>query len=82
MGKIHARYKKPGKKLRQTLAKLDKETEQLMRNTEKKCQQIKSGRIPFFPEAASWITWMQVYRSLLRYHQGRIRNRANLRRAA
>ena len=79
MGKIHATYKKSGKKLRQALAKLDKETEQLMRNTEKKCRWINLGRIPFSPEAALWITWMQVYRSLLRYHQGHIRNRENLR---
>ena len=34
MGRIHAKYKKPGKKLRQALAKLNKETEQLMRNAE------------------------------------------------
>ena len=66
MGKIHATYKKLGKKLQQALAKLDNETEQLMRNAEKKCPRIKSGRIPFSPEAALWITRMQVYRSLLR----------------
>ncbi len=60
MGRIHAKYKKPGKKLRQALAKLDKETEQLMRNAEKKCWRIKSGRIPFSPEAVLWITRMQV----------------------
>ena len=37
------------------------------------------GRIPFSPEAVLWITRMQVYsRSLLRYHQRRIRNRESL----
>ena len=60
MGRIHAKYKKPGKKLRQALAKLNKETEQLMRNTEKKCRWINLGRVPFSPEAALWITRMQV----------------------
>ena len=78
IGKIHVKYKKPGKKLRRALAKLNKETEQLMRNAEKKCRRIKLGRIPFSPEAVLWITWIQVYRSLLRYHQGCIRNRSNL----
>jgi hypothetical protein len=53
-----------------------------MRNAEKNFQKIKSGSIPFSPEAAIWIRQMQVYKSLLRYHQGRIRNGANLQRTA
>ncbi len=53
-----------------------------MLNAEKKCRRIKSGRIPFSPEAALWIRWTQVYRSLLRYHRGLIRNRGNLKRTA
>jgi hypothetical protein len=79
MQEIHRKYKKPGRRLRRALAKLDKETEQLMRNAEKNCWKIKSGRIPFSPEAAIWVRRMQVYKSLLRYYQGCIRNRANLR---
>ncbi len=78
MQEIHRKYKKPGRRLRRALAKLDKETKQLMINAEKNCRKIKSGRIPFSPEAAIWIRLMQVYKLLLRYHQGRIRNRANL----
>jgi hypothetical protein len=51
-----------------------------MLNAEKKCRRIKSGCIPFSPEAALWICRTQVYQSLLRYHRGLIRNRGNLKR--
>ena len=60
------------------LNKLDRQSREIMLNAEKKCQRIKSGRIPFSPEAALWICLTQVYRSLLRYHRGLIRNRVNL----
>ena len=60
---------------------LDSELGDYMRHAEKKCRKIKSGRIPFSPEAALWIRRMQVYRSLLKFHAGRIRNRSNLKRA-
>jgi hypothetical protein len=53
-----------------------------MRYAEKKCRKIKSGRIPFSPKAALWICRLQVYRSILKYHAGRIRNRGNLKRTA
>ncbi len=66
----------------QELNKLDQASKQLMVNAEKKCRRIKSGRIPFSPEAAIWIRQCQVYRSLLRYHTGKIRNRGNLKRMA
>jgi hypothetical protein len=46
------------------------------------CQWIKSGRIPFLPKASLWIKQTQVYRSLLKYHAGKIRNRGNLKQAA
>ncbi len=49
-----------------------------MRYTKKHCQKIKSGRIPFSPEASLWIRRSQVYRSLLRYHAGKIWNQGNL----
>jgi hypothetical protein len=53
-----------------------------MRNAEKKSKKIKSGQIPFLPEASVWIKRTQVYRSLLKYQDGRIRNRGNLKRSA
>ncbi len=53
-----------------------------MLHAERKCRRIKSGRIPFSPEVALWIRRTQVYRSLLRYHGGLIRNRGNLKRTA
>ena len=62
--------------------KLDTESTQYRRNAEKKCRKIRSGRIPFSPEASIWIRRNQVYESLLKYKQGKIKNRSNLRRAA
>ena len=62
--------------------KLDKELGQYMRFVEKHCRKIKSGYIPFSPESSLWICQVQVYRSLLRWHAGRIRNHGNLRQSA
>jgi hypothetical protein len=61
---------------------LDKELGAYMRYAEKNCQNIKSGRIPFSPEASLWIRQTQGYRSLLRYHAGKIRNQGNLKQSA
>jgi hypothetical protein len=46
---------------RRRLNKLDKEFRQYMHYAEKKCRKIKSGWIPFSPEASLWIRWTQVY---------------------
>ncbi len=62
--------------------KIDKEFDECMRNAEGKCWQIKSGRIPFSPEAALLLKRTQVYQSLLKYQDGRIKNRGNLKQAA
>jgi hypothetical protein len=70
------------KSVQRELNKIDRQSKDLMLNAEKKCRRIKSGRIPFSHEAALWIRRTQVYRSLLRYHDGRIRNRGNLNRTA
>ena len=64
--------------LQRRLNALDKELGCYMKYAEKNCHRIKSGRIPFSPEAALWIQRTQVYRSLLRFHSGHIRNRGNL----
>jgi hypothetical protein len=53
-----------------------------MKHAEKKCCRIKSGQIPFSPEASLWIGQCQVYCSLLRWHAGKIWNRGNLKRTA
>jgi hypothetical protein len=50
--------------------------------TEKNCRKIKSGHIPFLPESSLWIRQTQVYRSLLKFHAGRIQNQGNLKRSA
>jgi hypothetical protein len=59
---------------------LDREGEQYMKHAEKKCCRIKSGCIPFSPDASLWIHQCQVYRSLFRWHAGKIRNWGNLKR--
>ena len=53
-----------------------------MLNVEKKCRKIKSGRIPFSPESSKWIKRAHTYRSVLRFHAGKNRHKANLKRAA
>lgn len=50
--------------------------------SEKNCRRIKSGRIPFSPEASLWIKRTGIYRTLLRFHAGKKVNRGNLKRAA
>lgn len=62
--------------------KIDEEVKQYMTGSEKRCRRIKSGRIPFSPESSKWIRRAQVYRSMLRYHAGKLRNRGNLKRSA
>ena len=64
------------------LNKVDAECTQYMLHAEHKCQKIRSGRIPFSPEASIWIKRCQVYRLLIRYHQGKIKNKGNLQRTA
>jgi hypothetical protein len=81
MGELHKTCRSK-KKFRRGMNRLDRESMDLMANSEKKCRKIKSGQIPFSPEAALWIRCSQVFRSLLRYHEGRIKNRGNLKRTA
>ena len=68
--------------VKEKLDAIDEEGAQYMKHAEKTCRRIKSGRIPFSPEAAMWIKRTGVYRSLLRYHAGKKVNASNLRRAA
>jgi len=72
----------PKSEIAQTLNKIDQEGEAYMKYAEKKCCRLKSGWIPFSPEASLWIRQTQVYRSLLRWHNEKIRNYSNLRRTA
>jgi hypothetical protein len=68
--------------LAMTLNKLDQEGEAYMKHAEKKCHRLKSGWIPFSPEASLWIRQCQVYRSLLQWHDGKLQNYGNLRHTA
>ena len=54
------------------LDNIDQQTKEHMRGAEKRCRRIKSGRVPFPPESSRWIRRAQVYRSVLRYHAGKI----------
>ncbi len=81
MGVAHT-SSKSRRKSTKCINRIDRKLGQYMRHAEKKCQKIKSGQIPFSPEASVWIKWTQVYQSLLKYHDRRIRNRDNLKRFA
>ncbi len=72
----------PKAEIAKALNKLDKEGEAYMKHVEKKCPRLKSGCIPFSPEASLWIRQSQVCRSLLRWHAGKICYRGNLQRMA
>ena len=52
-----------------------------MKHAEKTCRKLKSGRICFSPESVVWIKQEQIYRSLVEYRLGPIKNRGNLKRA-
>jgi hypothetical protein len=61
---------------------LDQECMQYMLGIENKCRKLRSGIIPFSPEAVRWIRRAQVYRSLLQLQSGRRKNIGNLKRLA
>jgi hypothetical protein len=69
IGEVHRSSETPADKKRR-LDVIDDECKAYMKNAEKRCRRIKSGVIPFSPEAAKWIRRLQVYRSLLRAAQG------------
>ncbi len=77
-----ATSEQPKADIAKALNKLDKEGEAYMKHAKKKCCRLKSGRIPFSPEASLWIRQSQVYRSLLSWHARKVRNHGNLRRTA
>jgi hypothetical protein len=81
LGQLHTTHKSK-QAFHKGLNKLDKQSKNIMLNAEKKCCRIKSGQIPFSPEAALWIRCTQVYRSLLRYHGGFIQNQGNLKQTS
>ena len=72
----------PPKINKKRLDKIDLDIQIYMNRAEKKCRRIKLGIIPLSPEASICIRRAQVYRSLLQYHSGKIRNRGNLKRSA
>ena len=72
----------PTDRLQVTLDSIDRTVSQLMHHAEMACRKLRSGRIPFSPEASLWIKRTLCYRSLLRYWSGKIKNKGNLRRQA
>jgi hypothetical protein len=81
MGELHESCRSK-KKFRRGMNRLDGESMALMTNAKKQCLKIKSGRIPFLPVAALWIRCTQVFCLLIRYHEGLIRNRGNMKQTA
>ncbi len=58
------------------------ESKNYMKNSEKRCPKIRSGKIPFSPEAAKWIGRAQVDRLLLKFVRGKGCNKGNLHQLA
>ena len=54
--------------VKQRVDAIEREGLAYMKNAEKKCRRIKSGRIPFSPDSTVWISRSQVYRSILCFH--------------
>jgi hypothetical protein len=69
---------KPKEAISAKLSKLDEEGEAYKKQAKKQCCRLKSGCIPFSPEALSWIRHCQVYQSLLQWHTRKIQNMGNL----
>jgi len=68
--------------LKINLDRIGKEQGGYRLNAEKKCRNIKSGRILFSPESSKWTKRAQTYCSILRFHAGKIRNKGAARNAA
>ncbi len=64
------------------LNKIDSELKDYMLSAKKSCRKIKSGRIPFSPEAELWIRRVQFYKTLVRFWDGYQCNYGNLWRSA
>ncbi len=61
---------------------INKEGKSYMQHAEKIYRKKKCCQIPFSSKASIWIQRVQVYYSVLRFHQGKIKNQGNLKRAA
>jgi hypothetical protein len=72
----------PREETQQKMKPIDEELGNYMTHASNNCRKIKSGVIPFSPESVIWIERAQIYRSLLRYHEGKIRNIGNLKQRA
>ena len=64
--------------VKENINKIDVESKQYMAHAEKKCRNIKSGKIPFSPESTLWIKRRQTYRTLMGYHAGNKVKKGNL----
>ncbi len=62
--------------------KIDEEGKAYMCHAKMIYRKIKTCKIPFSPKVSIWIWQAQAYCSLLRFHQGMIKNRGNLKRTA
>ena len=76
LGKAHeSRY--VAQIVRENINKIDTESKQYMAHVEKKCRNIKSGKILFSPESTLWIKRRKTYRTFMGYHAGNKVNKGN-----
>lgn len=66
----------------EALQRLDTESANLMRAAEKRCRKLKSGLIPFSPDAVKWIRRKIVLSSIVAFKKGARKNQGNLVRLA
>ncbi len=81
LNKVHQQGGTP-ETIQKKLDSIDNTVAQLMHRAKKHCRKLKSGRIPFSPEAAMWIKRTLCYRALLQYWAGKVKNKGNLKRQA
>jgi hypothetical protein len=56
----------------------DREVTWLMLGSETRCNKFQNGNIEFSPVIGLWIRWIQVYRWVCRYLEGKVENAGNL----
>ena len=81
LNQVHSRGGTP-EHIQTQLDAIDRTTMQLIYHMEHHCCKLKSGQIPFSPKVALWIKCTLVYRSLLPFWAGKIKNTGNLIRQA
>jgi hypothetical protein len=56
----------------------DREVTRLMLGSKRRCNKFRDGSIEFTPVIGLWIRWIQVYRWIRRYLEGKVEHAGNL----